>query len=48
MVQLLSLRLPMQAVQVLPLVGELRPHMPHSQKTKHKTEAILQQIQYRL
>ena len=27
------------------LVGELRSYMPYGQKTKHKTEAILEQIQ---
>ena len=30
------------------LVRELRSHMPRGQKAKHKTEAICQQIQYRL
>ena len=29
--------LPMQGVQVQPLVGELRSHMPFGQKPKHKT-----------
>ena len=38
-------RLPVQEVQVQSLVGELRSHMPLSQKPKHKTEAILKQIQ---
>ena len=33
-VQWLRLRLPMQAVHVRSLVGELRSHMPHGQKTK--------------
>ena len=33
-VQWLRLRLPMQAVRVPSLVGELRSHMPRSQKTK--------------
>ena len=35
-VQWLRLRLPMQGVQVRSLVGELRSHVPHSQKTKTK------------
>ena len=34
MVQWLRLRLPMQGVRVRSLVGELRSHMPHGQKTK--------------
>ena len=32
--QWLRLRLPMQGMWVRSLVGELRSHMPHSQKTK--------------
>ena len=32
-VQLLRLRLTMQGVRVQSLVGELRSHMPHGQKT---------------
>ena len=38
----------MQKLRVQSLVGELRSHMPHSQKNQNKTEAILKQIQYRL
>ena len=34
MVQWLRLCLPMQGVQVQPLVGELRSHMPYDPKTK--------------
>ena len=33
--------LPMQGVQVQPLVGELRSHMPFGQKPKHKTSNIV-------
>ena len=41
------LQLLTQGLWVRSLVGELGSHMPHGQKekTKHKTEAILQQIQ---
>ena len=40
----------MQGVLVQSLVGELQSHMPCSQKKKekHKTEAILQQIQKKI
>ena len=41
-VQQLRFHLPMQGVVVQPLVRELRSHMPHSQKAKHKTETILE------
>ena len=37
-VQQLRFHLPMQGVVVQPLVRELRSHMAHSQKAKHKTE----------
>ena len=40
-VQWLRLHLPMQGAQVQSLVGEVRSHMPHSQKIKHKTETVL-------
>ena len=40
--QWLRLHLPVQGVQVGSLVGELRSHMPHGQKTKtQKSEVIL-------
>ena len=44
-VQWLTCRLPMQGVRVQSLVKKLRSHRPDGQKTKHKTETILQQIQ---
>ena len=40
-VQWLKLHLPKQRVQVLPLIGELRFHMPPGQKLEHKTKTIL-------
>ena len=43
--QWLRFCLPMQGVQVQFLVREAKPHVPCSQKTKQKMEAILQQIQ---
>ena len=39
--QWLRLYLPMQGVGVPSLVRELRSHVTHGQKPKHKTEAIL-------
>ena len=36
-----KVHLPKQEVQVLTLVGKVSSHMPHGQKVKHKTEAIM-------
>ena len=41
----LGLHLPMREVLVRSLVRDLRSHFPGGQKTKHKIEAILKQIQ---
>ena len=47
-IQWLRLHLPIQGLQVQFLGGELRSHMAWGQKkTKHKTEAVLWQIQTR-
>ena len=43
--QWLRLCLPMQRVQIQSLVRELIPHASQTKKPKHKTKAILQQIQ---
>ena len=39
--QRLRLHLPVQSVQVLSLVRELRSHIPETNQKIHKTEAIL-------
>ena len=44
-VQWLRLHLPMLGVGVRSMVRELRSHMTLDQKTKYKTDPILQQIQ---
>ena len=45
-VEWLRLRLPWQEAQVRSLIGELRSHMSCGQKSKHKTEALLWQVQW--
>ena len=44
----LRLCLLMQGEQVLSLIRELMSHVPHGISTKHKTEAVLWQIEQRL
>ena len=44
----LRLCLLMQGEQVLSLIRDLMSHMPHGNSTKHKTEAVLWQIEQRL
>ena len=48
-VQWLGLCFPMQEVRVQSLVGELGSHIPWGQKKRprHKTQAILWQVQWR-
>ena len=47
MVQCLSLHLPMQRVQIQPLVAELRSHMTHDQKiqTDNRSNIIINSIE---
>ena len=46
-VQWLRLCLPWQGMWVQTLVWELGSHVPHAKTLKHKTETILQQIQWK-